>query len=106
MLSVEKTPYEEIWLYSLMGHTYGWLDLAGGELLSSCEVTVTDKDGETLTGLTITDAQLSNGNKEVKFLCKGGTAGTLYYCHAKAVTNKNQKLDDTIEVSVVAMKSS
>lgn len=105
MLSVEKTPYEEIWLYSLMGHTYGWLDLAGGEVIESATVELTDKNGNPSTLITVDSILITQNGKEVKLLCKGGTVGALVYIGVKAVTNRNQKLEDFFEVAVVRFKT-
>jgi hypothetical protein len=105
MLSVEKTPYEEIWLYSLMGHTYGWLDLAGGEVIQSASVEILDKKGVASTAISVDQVIITNGGKEVTLLCSGGTVGTLAYIGVQAETNKGQKLEDFFEVSVVRFKT-
>lgn len=98
---IEKPAYNEEYRLLQFARPDGQGPLAEGETISSATVTVEERATGTDTSATMISNVASYNNTAVRYLLKGGTAGTAYFIRVRCVTSGNQKFEEKLELRVI-----
>lgn len=102
MVRIEKYSYEELFRYHQFLRADGQGGLNDLETVDTCEVVVTEK----ATGDDVSSTMVANvaayASTCVRYQLLAGDAGRMYTIAIRIVTSNGQKLEDRIELKVLA----